>query len=157
MISNKLVQLLIDHSVRRAISNGYKSENRGPNGTIVANMENGDCLKAGAYPTYGNRAPIVITLKGGRKCSLKLNSQYNGFRCYSKQAKASLSEGNLPRKFEKLVQICAKPKENFKVNDIYRLMFNVRMYEVAYQKLKSNPGNMTPGINPVTLDGLSME
>ena len=60
-------------------------------------------------------------------------------------------------KFEKLVQIFSKPKENFKVNDIYRLMFNVRMYEVAYQKLKSNPGNMTPGINPVTLEGLSME
>jgi len=36
-------------------------------------------------------------------------------------------------------------------------MFNVRMYEVAYQKLKSNPGNMTPGINPITLDGISME
>lgn len=155
MISNKLVQLLIDHLVRRAISNGYKSESRGPNGTTVVNMESGDCLNVGAYPTYGNRAPIVR--KGGRKCLFKLNSQHNGIRCYSKETKPSLSEGNLPRKFEKLVKICAKPKENLKVNDIYRLMFNVRMYEVAYEKLKSNAGNMTPGINPVTLDGLSLE
>jgi group II intron reverse transcriptase/maturase len=66
-------------------------------------------------------------------------------------------EGDLPRRFEKLTQICSIPKDGFKVNDIYRLMFNIRMYEVAYHKLKSNPGNMTPGIIPVTLDGMSLE
>lgn len=71
--------------------------------------------------------------------------------------KIPTNKGELPRKFEKLSQICAIPKDGFKVNDIYKLMFNVRMYEVAYQKLKSNPGNMTPGINPITLDGISME
>jgi retron-type reverse transcriptase len=67
------------------------------------------------------------------------------------------AKGDLPRRFEKLTQICAIPKDDFKVNDIYKLMFNIRMYEVAYHKLKSNPGNMTPGINPVTLDGVSLE
>lgn len=36
-------------------------------------------------------------------------------------------------------------------------MFNIRMYEVAYHKLKSNPGNMTPGIIPETLDGMSRD
>jgi hypothetical protein len=36
-------------------------------------------------------------------------------------------------------------------------MLNARMYEVAYYKLRSKPGNMTPGINPVTLDGLSKD
>jgi group II intron reverse transcriptase/maturase len=30
------------------------------------------------------------------------------------------------------------------------------MYLAAYQKLRSNPGSMTPGINPTTLDGLSL-
>lgn len=29
------------------------------------------------------------------------------------------------------------------------------MYLAAYQKLRSNPGMMTPGINPTTLDGIS--
>lgn len=29
------------------------------------------------------------------------------------------------------------------------------MYLAAYQRLRSNPGMMTPGINPTTLDGLS--
>lgn len=31
------------------------------------------------------------------------------------------------------------------------------MYLAAYQKLRSNPGNMTPGINPTTIDGMSTE
>ena len=31
------------------------------------------------------------------------------------------------------------------------------MFEVAYHKLRSNPGNMTPGISPTTLDGISLE
>lgn len=70
---------------------------------------------------------------------------------------ASAAKGDLPRRFEKLTQICATHKEGFKVNDIYKLMFNVRMYEVAYHKLKSNPGNMTPGVTPVTLDGISLD
>lgn len=34
-------------------------------------------------------------------------------------------------------------------------MMNERMFEIAYYKLKSNPGNMTPGMNPTTLDGIS--
>lgn len=31
------------------------------------------------------------------------------------------------------------------------------MYLAAYQKLRSNPGNNTPGINPRTLDGVIEE
>lgn len=31
------------------------------------------------------------------------------------------------------------------------------MYLAAYQKLKTKPGSMTPGITPTTLDGLSMD
>jgi len=31
------------------------------------------------------------------------------------------------------------------------------MYQIAYSKLKSNPGNMTPGIKPQTLDGISIQ
>ena len=36
-------------------------------------------------------------------------------------------------------------------------MYNKTLYELAYFKLKSNPGNMTPGIVPTTLDGFSEE
>lgn len=63
----------------------------------------------------------------------------------------------LPKKYTKLVNICERRIDEFKVNDIYTLMFNTEMYEIAYKKLKSNPGNLTPGIDKITLDGISSE
>lgn len=169
MIIDKLVQSLISYIVRQVIRNDLKTESRVPKGTIDANMELGDCLNVDAYSTYGNGAFVVglsSRPKGGRKYPLNLNSQRIGFRCYSKSASPTTgnsvmdkdtNKGDLPRRFEKLTEICATPKDGMKINDIYKLMFNVRMYEVAYRKLKSNPGNMTPGISPTTLDGMSME
>lgn len=42
--------------------------------------------------------------------------------------------------------------------DLYAdFILNKDMFLIAYDKLKSNPGNMTPGINPDTLDGLNLE
>lgn len=42
--------------------------------------------------------------------------------------------------------------------NLYRdFLLDKDMYMIAYKKLRSNPGMMTPIINPVTLDGLSPE
>jgi len=41
--------------------------------------------------------------------------------------------------------------------ELYSLMFNKEMYLMAYDILKSKPGNKTLGLNPETLDGLSSE
>jgi len=42
--------------------------------------------------------------------------------------------------------------------NLYRdFILDPRMYLAAYQKLKTKPGSMTPGITPTTLDGLSMD
>ena len=39
---------------------------------------------------------------------------------------------------------------------LYRdFLLNKDMYLAAYQRLRSRPGMMTPGIDPITLDGLS--
>jgi retron-type reverse transcriptase len=47
---------------------------------------------------------------------------------------------------------------NFIVTDkLYRILFDRGIFQIAYDKLKSKPGNMTPGILPTTLDGLSLE
>lgn len=44
------------------------------------------------------------------------------------------------------------------VNDeLYRLMYKPDLYVVAYERLKSKPGNMTPGPDGSTLDGFSMK
>lgn len=39
--------------------------------------------------------------------------------------------------------------------DLYRMLFKRDYYIVAYERLKSNPGNMTPGPDGTTLDGFS--
>lgn len=41
--------------------------------------------------------------------------------------------------------------------DLYRLLYQADLYVVAYEKIKSAPGNMTPGTNGVTLDGFSTD
>ncbi|WP_232480174.1 reverse transcriptase domain-containing protein [Roseomonas sp. KE2513] len=41
-------------------------------------------------------------------------------------------------------------------HDLYRLMFKPGLYVVAYERIKSSPGNMTPGADKQTLDGFSM-
>ena len=46
---------------------------------------------------------------------------------------------------------------SLKNDDIYRLLYRPGLYHVAYQKLKSKPGNMTPGSDSETLDGYSQK
>src|SRR5258708_35096212 len=41
-------------------------------------------------------------------------------------------------------------------NDLYRLMFKEDLYIIAYERIKSKPGNMTPGTDAETLDGFSL-
>jgi retron-type reverse transcriptase len=48
--------------------------------------------------------------------------------------------------------------DRLQVNDIYKkFMLDKNLFLVAYDKLKSKPGNMTPAISPETLDGISDE
>jgi group II intron reverse transcriptase/maturase len=41
--------------------------------------------------------------------------------------------------------------------NVYRLMYKEDLYIVAYERIKSKPGNMTPGSDGETLDGFSLE
>jgi hypothetical protein len=42
-------------------------------------------------------------------------------------------------------------------HNLYRLMYQEDLYILAYERLKSKPGNMTPGSDGETLDGFSRE
>lgn len=46
---------------------------------------------------------------------------------------------------------------NWVNRDIYRMMYMGDLYIVAYERIKCNPGNMTPGSDGETLDGFSTE
>jgi group II intron reverse transcriptase/maturase len=41
--------------------------------------------------------------------------------------------------------------------ELYRLLYRVDLYVLAYERIKSKPGNMTPGTDGETLDGFSLE
>lgn len=42
-------------------------------------------------------------------------------------------------------------------HDLYRLLYSEDLYIVAYERIKSKPGNMTAGTDGETLDGFSRE
>ena len=46
---------------------------------------------------------------------------------------------------------------HYKYERLYRILFNEQMYYVAYQRIYAKPGNMTPGSDGKTIDGMSIE
>ena len=61
---------------------------------------------------------------------------------------------------EKIRKIAMLSKSNPKFifrDKLYKILYDREIFQIAYDKLKSKPGNMTPGILPTTLDGLSIE
>jgi group II intron reverse transcriptase/maturase len=63
----------------------------------------------------------------------------------------------IPSKLLSLSQWCVQNPTKVVDRSLYSIMLDPRMFEIAYAKLKSKPGNMTPGIVPTTLDGMSLE
>lgn len=112
---------------------------------------------------YGNRGTVVpltslLVLSIELKNSVALErvpGLWN--RNYSSTAgDSSTVKSDAIRKLRWLEEKCLNDK-NFIVDNIFSLMYNKNLYELAYHKLKSKPGNMTPGIVPTTLDGFSPE
>lgn len=69
----------------------------------------------------------------------------------------STVKSDATKKLRRLSELCVKNPNAIINEPIISHMYNYRLYEIAYDKLKSNPGNMTQGINPTTLDGISSD
>lgn len=144
------VRILIRCGITQ-ITRSNKREEGEPKGTIGNKCELRDHLRIGSSLIYGDGGFIVGNKipKGTRMFSSKTIREGSGVR-------PDLITSELPRKFTKLAEISSNKLNNVKFNDIYPLMYNTKLFEIAYYKLKSNPGNMTPGIDKITLDGMSM-
>ena len=46
---------------------------------------------------------------------------------------------------------------DYKYERIYRIFFNEEMFMLAYERIKSKPGNMTPGTDGLTIDGMTID
>lgn len=112
-----------------------------------------------ARKSYGNRGTIVPRVNiFERKWITSGREPVSGLRTMSTAAEGfSNGSTNAIEKIRKIAELC-KANPEFEITDkLYRLLYDKRLFYVAYDKLKSKPGNMTPGIVPTTLDGMSEE
>jgi hypothetical protein len=63
----------------------------------------------------------------------------------------------VPEKLVSLAKFCSNYPDKSIDRNIYKLMLDRNMFKLAYHKLKSKPGQMTPGLSHNTLDGLSLD
>jgi hypothetical protein len=110
-------------------------------------------LPKGSNP-YGNRGIIVLG-RGRIPAINEINKRKYTTDC-------SKDKNNSQYIFDKLNSlhkrsiICSK--EQIAVDrKLYNLMCDINLIKLAYENLKSKPGNLTPALNPETLDGISLE
>lgn len=113
---------------------------------------------------YGSRGAVVLGTQSHQKVNLYIRRvtgkgiPRTGVRLLTTAAGSSSTVStDAVGKLRKIAQLC-KDDPKFIVKDkVYRLLYDRNLFQIAYNKLKSNPGNMTPGILPTTLDGMSNE
>lgn len=106
------------------------------------------------------RGPVLTVLSGMGYASLK--NVGNQPRGPAFLASRNMSTGpgrttNVLKRLDSLRKRAQLEEIRIDRNLYIQFMLDPDMYLAAYQKLKSNPGMMTPGINPTTLDGMSLE
>ena len=123
-----------------------KVNNRQPKGKYKS------CTGTVGWPkgckAYGHRGPIV-PLKTGRGLASFAPEQ----RGYCTDVRREVTASRLGR-------LHAKCESSVGVTlhwDLFRLLTKPEFLEMCYNKLRSHPGNMTRGIVPDTLDGVSYE
>lgn len=103
-----------------------------------------------APKSHGNRG-IIVPFTKGRVPGISVRNYSSSAESFSTVSTDGFG------KLRKIRELCEKDK-GFVVNDkLYRLLFDKNLFYAAYQNLKSKPGNMTQGITPTTLDGMSEE
>jgi hypothetical protein len=59
------------------------------------------------------------------------------------------------QRLERLRQL--NTDRNWINSNLYHLMYKEDLYILAYERIKSAPGNMTPGTDGKTIDGISCQ
>jgi nicotine oxidoreductase len=123
------------------VKSGQPKENLN---TIWGTMGSPKALKS--YGDRGNVVPFMGRFPG------------YGVRCLNNIAGASstVSTDGI-NKLRRIFDLCKENPRYIARDKLYKLMYDANLYMLAYDKLKSKPGNMTPGITPTTLDGMSIE
>jgi hypothetical protein len=113
---------------------------------------NTTCVNVGlpkALKGYGNRGVVVPFLGRTPGFSVRSHNHLAGHP-------STVSTDGVKR-LQRIAEKCQNNHEYIIQDKLYNILYDIRLYEVAYSKLKSKPGNMTQGINSTTLDGMSKE
>ena len=158
---NKILKwwILLWTSLRLGIINTYTSGKGQSKGSLGINTRTSGLPKAiNGYGNRGTIVPLIIWSSNVSKGAVALGRVPGlWYRNYSDTAgDSSTVKSDAIRRLRWLEDKCRNDVD-YEARDIYKLMYNKTLYEVAYQNLKSKPGNMTPGITPTTLDGFSSE
>jgi group II intron reverse transcriptase/maturase len=146
--------------INLAVTNGHNVESGQPKEEFGSDKSTSGLPKV--ENDYGSREIVVpVDQSFSLYCSSKVETRgrisgYN-LRNYSSAAgdSSTVKSDAIKKKFLKLAEHCKKHPHDVIDDTIYTLLYNPRLYEIAYNKLKSKPGNITPGLNPTTLDGIS--
>lgn len=91
-------------------------------------------------------------------CNAASQGRVAGSTIRHKGSCTGLTRDKAMTKLSGLFKKAEKFQDKIIVDDIYkRFILDKNLHLVAYDKLKSKPGNMTPAISPETLDGISDE
>ena len=130
------------------VRNIIKDESKQPKGSNWIGMTNTGLPKGGN--PHGNRATVVFERK-----RVVVNGA-SKLRSYS-TGRTTSEKLNVIGKLEDLFLRSERFTNESIDRNLYKILTNVEMLELAYNKLRSKPGLMTPGVKPETLDGISKE
>lgn len=166
----RIISFLYSWSEIRTISNQravslIKMRNGLPKESVIETI-----IGTGGSPkgsnSYGDRVFIVPEVNPyanpnrfgrGRDTGIHFNNKLGVSFGEAKRPTRKGRELIIPNKLLSLGEWCRSHPNNIVDRSIYPLLSDPRVLEIAYDKLKSKPGNMTPGIVPTTLDGFSSE
>lgn len=114
------------------------------NNSNVGNTGSPKCRQA-----YGDRVDVVRRIKNFERSTVK---SFLNRKLYS-----TGSTINVERKFESFVKRAMEFPKEIIDRDLYRILCDVNFLNIAYNNIKSKPGNMTSGITTETLDGISYD
>lgn len=139
----------------------FEPSNTEPKGNIKTDIEQIMGLPK-CRETYGNRdmvvplSPITRVSRTVGLTSKARGSISGSFRVLTRRYSHGF-DIKMPKKYTRLIKFCGDYPDKPVDRNLYSILLDPDMFMIAYDKLKSRPGNMTPGLNPETLDGLNMD
>lgn len=74
---------------------------------------------------------------------------------FQERSYSSVENNKVLSRLNKIAELSKQHPNSVIDRNLYNFLFEKELYIIAYDKLKSNPGNMTPGLDETTLDGFS--